>query len=40
VKFLGDNASDPGVAADLDYLADLNKSRRCLCGGAQDGCPE
>ena len=31
---------DPDVAADLDYLTDLSKTRRCLCGGAQDGCPE
>ena len=32
--------ANPGVKADLDYLADLTKTRRCLCGGAQDGCPK
>jgi hypothetical protein len=46
--FFGDNRADPGVVADLDWIADVAKLRRCLCDSvaadrdgtaAQDGCP-
>ena len=30
----------PEVRADLDWIADTLKTRRCLCGEDRLGCPE
>lgn len=32
------NAVVPEVRADLDWIADTLKTRRCLCGEDRDGC--
>ena len=46
--FFGANRDDPGVVADLDWIADVSKLRRCLCDPAaanqdgtnrENGCP-
>jgi hypothetical protein len=40
--FFDDNRHDPGVVADLDWIGDVAKVRRCLCStepAARVGCP-
>ena len=38
IDFYG--SDDPAIAADRDWIADVLKSRRCLCGEDKTGCPE
>jgi hypothetical protein len=40
IEFLRAHAAEAGVAADRRWIADVLKTRRCLCGADKTGCPE
>ena len=40
LTFLAERMDNPAVSADRDWIADVLKVRRCLCGEDRTECPE